>query len=96
MRGDGYYTTFLFNFPRDGEYPVRVRATAAQGTARLLTGGGSRAFRLPTAVNRSRWCTFICASVVIFHKNINNGISVYSFSVIDSVVINNELAGAKR
>ncbi|KAI0230401.1 hypothetical protein LSAT2_019239 [Lamellibrachia satsuma] len=53
VRGDGYYTTFLINFPRDGEYPVRVRATAAQGTARLLIGGGSRAFRLPTAINRT-------------------------------------------
>ncbi|KAI0218857.1 Calcium-activated chloride channel regulator 4 [Lamellibrachia satsuma] len=52
VRGDGYYTTFLFNFPNDGKYPVRVRATAAQGTARIQTGGGSRAFRLPTAVNR--------------------------------------------
>ncbi|KAI0230412.1 hypothetical protein LSAT2_019251 [Lamellibrachia satsuma] len=51
VRGDGYYSAFLFNFASDGKYPVRVRATAAQGTARLVTGGGSRAFRLHSAIN---------------------------------------------
>ncbi|KAK2180610.1 hypothetical protein NP493_436g02058 [Ridgeia piscesae] len=51
VKGDGFYTTFLFNFPSDGKFPVRVRTTADQGTARVLTRGGNRAFRLPTAVN---------------------------------------------
>ncbi|KAI0230406.1 Calcium-activated chloride channel regulator 3A-1 [Lamellibrachia satsuma] len=51
VRGDGYYSAFLFNFTSDGTYRVRVRATAAQDTARLLTGGGSRAFSLPSALN---------------------------------------------
>ena len=58
VKGDGFYTTFLFNFPVDGNFPVRVRATADQGTARVLIGG-SRAFRLPTAVNGSTCCACV-------------------------------------
>ncbi|KAK2180607.1 hypothetical protein NP493_436g02010 [Ridgeia piscesae] len=36
VKGDGFYTTILFNLPRDGKFPVRVRATADQGTSRVL------------------------------------------------------------
>jgi len=59
VKGDGFYTTFLFNFPSDGKFPVRVRTTADQGTARVLTRGGNRAFRLPTAVNGSTCCACV-------------------------------------
>ena len=48
VKNDGFYSATLLNFQNDGTFPVKVRAAAREGNqTRLVTNGGSRAFRLP-------------------------------------------------
>lgn len=56
VKNDGFYSATLLNFKADGTFPVKVRATAKEGNqTRLVTKGGSRAFRLPVFNGCKYW-----------------------------------------
>ena len=73
VKNDGFYSATLLNFKTNGTFQVTVRATArGNNQTRLVTRGGSRAFRLQVIngskywVPQSTWSSLLYTKVLLY------------------------------